>query len=503
MTSKKIFISYKRNQEPDQPIALLVYQELLKHHDVFIDQTLLIGARWAEAIDEKLEKADYLISFISESSVNSEMVIGEITKAHRLQKERGKPDILPVRLKYTEPLAYPLNAILDAINYVLWEDDSDTPDLLEQLRLSIAGRKTSPRKPLNAFPRTKKEIQEPAPSVVPVTLEFPEGTIAPDSPFYIRRADDSIALDAIQRAGVTLTIKGARQIGKSSLLNYVVKGAIESGKRVVLLDFQLIEKATLNDAKSFYQHLCRWISYELKLKDQVEKFWKTPLGNAQICTHYMEEQILSSIGQPLVLAVDETERIFDTPFRSDFFGMLRSWHNNRASFPEWRRLDLALVTSTEPYQFVADLNQSPFNVGEVIDLQDFSTEEVAELNRLHKSPLTGAEVDRLVRLLGGHPYLTRKALYLVAAGRYTPADLFSRATEERGPFGDHLRNYLFRLYNKEALMQGLKNVIKQNKYNDPDVYFRLRGAGLVREQGSTVVPRNELYAQYFLQHLNG
>src|SRR3989304_2550639 len=88
---KKIFISYKRNIEPDEPIALMVYETLLKHHDVFIDQSMLVGTKWAEYIEKQLRKSDYLISFISEFSVNSEMVIAEIEKAHHLHKQFGKP----------------------------------------------------------------------------------------------------------------------------------------------------------------------------------------------------------------------------------------------------------------------------------------------------------------------------------------------------------------------------------------------------------------------------
>src|SRR5690349_21393254 len=114
---KKIFISYKRNHQPDQPIARQVFEALQKHHDVFIDETMLVGTKWAEDIEKQLREADYLISFISESSVNSEMVIGEIDKAYHLRREQGKPVILPVRLKYTDRLAYPLSAYLDPINY--------------------------------------------------------------------------------------------------------------------------------------------------------------------------------------------------------------------------------------------------------------------------------------------------------------------------------------------------------------------------------------------------
>jgi hypothetical protein len=500
---KKIFISYKRNIEPDEPIALRVYEALLKQHDVFIDQTMLVGTKWAEYIEKQLRRCDFLISFISEASVNSEMVIGEIEKAHKFHTQYGKPTILPVRLRYTDSLVYPLSAYLDPINYVLWESDADTAELIQQLELSIAGKKTSSKKPVQSKPKVKQTLVEPSPSVTPVSLEFPEGTMNPHSHFYIEREEDQIALDAIQHRGVTITIKGSRQIGKSSLLNHVVETAIKCGKRVVLLDFQLIEKETLSDARSFYQHFCKWIDHKLGAKSSIEKFWKTSLGNSQACSNFIEEKVVLSAGQPLVLAIDEAERIFETKFRSDFFGMLRSWHNNRAYYDQWKLLDLALVTSTEPYQFVDDLNQSPFNVGAVIEMQDFSLNQVTELNRRHGSPLTSIETRRLVELLGGHPYLTRKALYLVSSKRLTSGELFSRAVEERGPFGDHLRNYLFRLHNKEALINGLRLVLKRNKCPDQDVYFRLRGAGLVREQNSLIVPRNGLYHEYFRRHLDG
>jgi AAA-like domain len=108
--------------------------------------------------------------------------------------------------------------------------------------------------------------------------------------------------------------------------------------------------------------------------------------------------------------------MFDAEFRSDFFGMLRSWHNNRALPTKriWKQFDLALVTATEPYHLIANLNQSPFNVGEVLLLDDFTPEQVADLNHRHGLPLTRLQASQLMALLHGHPYLVRRVLYLVA-----------------------------------------------------------------------------------------
>jgi hypothetical protein len=90
---------------------------------------------------------------------------------------------------------------------------------------------------------------------------------------------------------------------------------------------------------------------------------------------------------------------------------------------------------------------------------------------------------------------------LVASGQITAADLFMRATSDHGPFGDHLRYHLFRLHDDHDLVQGLHQVIRSNTCADERIFFRLRGAGLVRRAGRAVLPRCRLYAHYFQEHL--
>jgi hypothetical protein len=167
----------------------------------------------------------------------------------------------------------------------------------------------------------------------------------------------------------------------------------------------------------------------------------------------------------------------------------------------WSNLDLVLVTSTEPYQLIENLNQSPFNVGEVIDLNSFKLDQVQTLNQIHGNPLNSAEVQQLMELLGGHPYLIRRALYLLAGGRITASELFSQAADDRGPFGDHLRYHLFRLHNRPELIDAFRQVINHNRCQDERIAYRLQGAGLVRRSGNQVLPRFQLYADFFGKRL--
>jgi len=510
-TRSRIFISYKRGMSPDEPVALEVFKALSESHEVFIDQTMTVGTHWAERIEAELRRSDFLISFLTQNSMASEMVRGEIETAHHLGKQHGKPVILPVRLAFRDPFTYPLSAYLNGINWAFWESPSDTPQLIQELMQAIAGNALSintDRSKTDLItlpsPASEPEIPQPFPSAQPLSLEMPEGTMDSESRFYVERSTDSMALGTIERStGVTITIKGPRQMGKSSLLIRIKAKAETLSKRVAYLDFQLFDRAALTEADRFYRQFCEWLTEELELENRVAEYWESPLGNSQRCTRYMSRHLLKILASPLVLAMDEVESVFDTEFRSDFFGMLRSWHNNRATTPIWKQLDLVLVTSTEPYQLIANLNQSPFNVGQVLELIDFDRGQVADLNQRHGSPLGLAQLHQLMELLAGHPYLVRRGLYLIASRQMTVAELFAQATDDRGPFGDHLRYHLFRMNDKPELVQGLLGVIRQQRCPDERVFFRLRGAGLVRREGQTVLPRCQLYADYFREHLRG
>jgi hypothetical protein len=125
----------------------------------------------------------------------------------------------------------------------------------------------------------------------------------------------------------------------------------------------------------------------------------------------MERTVLANDDRPLVLALDEVDRLLLTGFQADFFGLLRSWHNLRSRSPHWEKFSLLMAISTEPYLLIDDMQQSPFNVGLVLYLDDFTEEQILKLNGRYQSPLQPEEIPHLYHLLNGHPYLTRVAFY--------------------------------------------------------------------------------------------
>jgi hypothetical protein len=502
--TSRVFISYKRNVAPDRTLAGEMVAGLSQAgHTVFIDERLAVGQAWAREIESQVRESDFLVVFLTAESSHSEMVRGEIEIARRQAASGCGPRILPVRLAFDGPLPYPLNAYLDGIQYAIWDGPSDSARLLSQLLAAIAGN------PQRCAPHATTDRHRRALEDLPLyaaPLPVPGGTLDVDDPWYLPRPTDDAALAVIRQAGQTLTIKGPRQMGKSSLVMRTIRAALDLGKKVALLDFQLLDDQTKANPDLFFRRFASSIAEQLEVPDDVEELWDSGFSNPQNCTRCVERLILGRLSGPCVLAIDETDCVFQTSFSADFFSMLRSWHGLRAhpARRSWKRLDIILSTSTEPQFFIVQPHESPFNVGITLPLEDFGPDEVEQLNALHPSPLGVRDVERLYTLVQGHPYLTRKALYLVASR--TPSsgvhELFVSATADAGPFGDHLRYYLLRLQGKPDLIAAFWQVIENRGCDNELLAYRLQAAGLVRRDGNRIVPRCELYAKYFRERLH-
>lgn len=497
---QRIFLCYARQQEPDQTLAIALAQALSQTHHVFFDQASSLQ-NWAQTIEQECQQADVFLSLLSEEASHNEVVLAQIRLAWERWQQQGQPRMISIQLNELPALHQPLQSYVQEQVWLRWQDAQQTEGLLGQLQQLLQnGRLPDTSSQYQAQVKVESETAVPTPSPSAKRLEQPEGTMDVESRFYIEREGDVVALQTIAQDGVTLTIKAPRQMGKSSLLVRVAEQAKKQGKQVIFLDFQLFQ-ASLHDSEIFFRQLCSLLCYQLGIEDKSDKYWRIPLTNTFRCTQFVHKEILQKQTQPILLAMDEVDSLFETEMRTDFFGMLRSWHNNRARSTDWKKLDLALVTSTEPYYFVQNLSQSPFNVGEMITLPSFTMAQVAELNRLHQTPLTPKQSADLFTLVNGHPYLVRRALYLVATGRVDAMALFVHPSATDGPFGDHLRSLLLRLHHNPALLNELQAVLQTGQCSD-DIFFRLRGAGLVqRDANGRCLPSSPLYAQFFERQL--
>ena len=234
----------------------------------------------------------------------------------------------------------------------------------------------------------------------------------------------------------------------------------------------------------------------------LEQAWSSQLPAQRKLIKLLERHVLVNNERPVLLAMDEIDRLQFTDFPVEFFGLMRSWHNRRATHPVWNKLSILMAISTEPYLLIDDLNQSPFNVGQVLHLKDFDAAQTAYLNNRYGAPVKPEELPRLTSLLNGHPYLTRVALYTMAVDKMAWSDLEKMAISDQGPFHQHLQLQYRLLLRDERLKDTFREIIRTNSCTDEGAGFRLMKAGLVTRSDSRGYEcRCDLYRRYFAEVL--
>jgi hypothetical protein len=336
-------------------------------------------------------------------------------------------------------------------------------------------------------------------------LEPVGGAVPLDSGFYVVRPTDEKFRAAITRQDSIVLVKGARQVGKTSLLARGLEQARRSGARVVLTDLQNISADSLESVEKLVMSFADCFADQLDLDVDPSDVWKPNRSPVTNLEQYLRREVLLKVMSPIVWGLDEVDRLFTCAFGSEIFGLFRSWHNKRALDPAgpWRSLTLAIAYATEAHLFITDLNQSPFNVGTRLLLEDFIFEQVDEINKLYGSPLTeNAQVARYFRLVSGHPYLVRRGLYEMVTNGLDLSALESRADHDEGPFGDHLRRMLFSLSQDRELCDAVRGMLQGKPCPTAESFYRLRSAGLaLGDSARDARLRCQLYSTYFERHL--
>ena len=482
----EVALLYKRNSEPDEQVLRVLEEQLRRSgYSVFVDRHLQVGMEWAREIERRVSNAYAVIPLISAVAVNSEMLAHEVQVAHDAAQKTGKPRILPVRINFDGALPSQLGAILDGIQYTQWKGPQDTPSLIAEITESLQGaQKPVPRK---------------------VSLEAVGGAVPIDSRFYIVRPTDEEFHKALERRDSVILIKGARQMGKSSLMARGLQEARKTGAKVILTDFQKLNASHLESVEKLFLALADWIAEQLDIDIVPADVWNARRGPSMNFERFLRREILGKLSAPLVWGMDEVDRLFSCNFGSEVFGLFRSWHNERSLDPSgpWQNLTMAIAYATEAHMFITDMNQSPFNVGTRLVLADFTHRQVEELNDRYGTPLRDpGELNQFYDLVGGQPYLTRRGLHEMASRDLTFADLESQAARDDGPFGDHLRRLLVSLASDAALCNFVRDMLA-GRHNTPvEAFYRLRSSGLVTgESARDMAPRCKLYELYLSRHL--
>ncbi len=330
-------------------------------------------------------------------------------------------------------------------------------------------------------------------------LEAPEGTVKLRSKFYVQRENEPTWLDKVLRWGETIRVKGAHQMGKSSLLARMHQRAKDKNQAVLYLDFQRLDEAVFSTLNSLLRYIAERLARHWRTSRSPDTYWSSPFGPKDKLSDFLLEEVLEKAELPILLIFDDVDRVFNHDYRDDFFSLIRAWHNERAIEEKWQKINIILAYSTEAFLFIQDLNQSPFNVGISIELGDFNRSQVEEMNLQHNRLVRSVgELDSLVNLLGGHPYLLRMAFYKMASQRISVPELCRIAGNDDGPFAEHLSRYLRKLEAWSDLRHAMQDILRKQKCPDNEIFYRLRASGLVLGHSPDVVQaRCRLYAKYF------
>jgi AAA-like domain len=330
---------------------------------------------------------------------------------------------------------------------------------------------------------------------------YPGGSVPLDSPFYLKRASlEEQVYQEIRKPGALIRIKAPKEMGKTSLLLRILGYANCQGYHTISLNLEQVEQSVLSNLNLLLRWLCANISRQLKRRPMLDDYWDEDLGSKISATLYLQDYILESIDTPLVLAIDEVHQVFEHPqVAKDFLPLLRSWYEEAKRLPIWQKLRLIVIHSTEIY-VPLQLNQSPFNVGLPIHLNDFKLEEVQQLaQRYGLKWVDGSEASLLMSLVGGHPALVSLALYHLSRREITLPQLLDTAPTATGIYSHHLQRHWAIFKKQPELAQALDLVLKVKEpvALDPIIAYKLSSMGVIHQSGDKAIASYQLYRNYF------
>jgi transcriptional regulator with XRE-family HTH domain len=367
---------------------------------------------------------------------------------------------------------------------------------------------------------TTRPFLRPTPDLLNTSLphhlaDFPGGPLPLNSSLYIERPPiEALAYAEIRKPGALLRIRAPRRMGKTSLMQRILAyGREGEGYRTVHISLQQADREVFGSLDKLLRWLCFNLSRQLQQPVLLDEYWDADMGSKMSATLYLQDYVLSALDTPLLLAIEDLHRVFEYDHLSqDFLVLLRSWHEEAAELQVWQRLRLLLVHATEVY-VPLNLNQSPFNVGLPLRLPAFTGAQVCDLaERYGLSKLSTTDVEQLMTLVGGYPYLVSMAFYWLAQRALPLAELLRTAPMIAGIYSDHLRQHLLALKTQPELITILQQLVTTNTplqigtatgqvALSAIAAYQLESLGLVTLAGNAIAPSCELYRLYLREQL--
>jgi hypothetical protein len=289
-----------------------------------------------------------------------------------------------------------------------------------------------------------------------------------------REPQESICYETILQPGSLLRIKAPQYMGKTRMRNRVLNRFPNNDYQIVVVNSQnwldvkdsnnlelISRELTAEETERHLMAFCVCVSYRLGLPDNIlDECWHNNIGTPNHkTTVYFEERILRQINSPLILVLENVDRVFGHPLAQNFCNLLRGWHAEAQREELWQKLRLVIVHSTDVYASL-DINSSPLaNVGETVTLDEFTPQQVEDLVRQYGLDWNSDLIEQLMKLVGGHPYLINHALKAVVDRTIMLEKILATATTEEGIYRNYLGQLRENIKQQPTLKEALEKVV--------------------------------------------
>ncbi len=331
------------------------------------------------------------------------------------------------------------------------------------------------------------------------------GAIGVDSHMYMPRSGDSDVLEEIATPRGLVTVKGARQTGKTSMMMRAFASIrqLDNSIRPIIIDFQAFPNETFDSSESIWKGIVDSMVSQLKC----EQYWSISMWNDKRKTDwnlddFFDNGVFCQDDAPILICLDCVDRVMGRSGQGDFFSLVRYLYNRGAIDPTWKKVRWLLSTSSEPSFFIDNLDQSPFNVGRTAEVSSFSPVETLKLAELYGISMEGGLLQQIMEYVGGRPFLVNILFYHMKKCPDKLEGMFDGRTCGNGIFSEYLNRYLVRFQEEPGLAEAMKLVIKGRGCRDIRIAERLQSSGLVVQGADQeCVCACRLYSEFFSDKL--
>jgi WD40 repeat protein len=240
------------------------------------------------------------------------------------------------------------------------------------------------------------------------------GSLPADAPSYVERQCDRDYYELLKERKYCYVFN-CRQMGKSSLRVRVTHKLQAEGIVCATIDPQKIGVEVT--CEQWYASAIRSLVGDLDLKSKFDlRSWvreRELLSPVQRFAEFIETVVLQEIDAPIVIFVEEIDRLLSLKFgMDDFFGLVRSFFEDRPTKPDYNRLTFSFLGVATPTDLIQSHNTSAFNIGYAVEMAGFTLTEAGQLMQGLASKVANPQdyLAEAVKWTGGQPFLIQRLL---------------------------------------------------------------------------------------------